>query len=203
MALSGYDRDRDGRCDAPACRGVLALVRKEGFGRTAADEVVGWLSAIGIDLRTAIERTGDFYTRLYKERMKTPIAMGRSYGYGYANASDVLPTLFASSAIAGGLGWNSSLLGATSSQLRQWGYDVTAVPSVDDRIDRCMAMTGRDQTGCWAELDRYLMEDVLPEIPYGASETTMVVSKRVASFSYSVPTAGLALDRIALVPGSD
>jgi hypothetical protein len=64
-------------------------------------------------------------------------------------------------------------------------------------------MTGADQVACWAELDRYLMEDVVPQIPYLAATTTYVVSERIAAHSYSVMTGGLALDRVALVPGSD
>jgi hypothetical protein len=77
------------------------------------------------------------------------------------------------------------------------------VPSVDDRIDCCMALTGADQTECWTDLDRYLMEDIVAWIPYFAHPSTFVVSKRVAAYSFSVPTGGLALDRIALVEGSE
>ncbi len=202
MALSRYDSDGDGRCDALGCRDVLALAREEALGTAAPWEVAAWLQEIGVDLRVKVLPGYRFYPRVADERKRVPVAMGFGWIYAYPNASTVLPDLFASSSIPGPLGYNSSLLGATPSQLREWGYAVTDVPSADDRVERCLAMTGGDQTECWADLDRYLMEDVVPAIPYMANTSTYVVSERVGSYSQSVPTGGLAFDRIALAPGS-
>lgn len=198
MAASHYDRDGDGRCDAPECRAVLALVGEE-FGSAGARRVARWLAAIGIELRV---READRGCPV-NETKRWPLFMGCGFGTDYPNASTFLPYLFASWEIAGGYGANMSLLGAGRLQLRRWGYDVMEVPSVDDRIDRCMATTGSAQTECWADLDRYLMEEVVPLVPYATTERTMVVSRRVASLSVSVASFGLALDRIALVPGSE
>ncbi len=174
MALSRYDLDGDGVCDAPECAGVLALARDDGFGSTAAEEVAERLEAIGIRLRIRMVNIDDFYARLADGRQAIPLGMGSGWSYVYANASDVFPGLFSGSEL----------------------------PSVDDRISRCEAMTGRDQTACWAELDRYLMERVVPIVPYMTGQSTHVVSERVASSSYCVATGELALDRIALVEGS-
>jgi hypothetical protein len=199
MALSRYDRDRDGRCDAPECRQVLALTRDNAFGSAVASQVAASLAAIGIDLRIV---PGDVYA-MHNERKKVPIAIGQALATDYMNASGLLLPVFASSSITPVEGANDSLLGASPSQLREWGYEVTEVPNADDRIDRCMAMVGADQTECWAELDRYLTEDVVPVVPYLASAATYVVSKRVAAYSYCPATSGLALDRIALVKDSE
>jgi ABC-type transport system substrate-binding protein len=193
MALSGCDRDGDGRCDDRACRRVVAYVRRDDFGSAGADEVAGRLAAIGIHLR--IEET-DVYWPM-NPRRRWPIFLGGSYGGDFSNASTVLPLLFGSSV------YNAALVGASPSALEAWGYEVTSVPSVDDRLDRCMATTAADQTECWADLDRYLMEDVAAYVPYLARQQTYVVSERVATNSYSPSSFGLALDRIALLPGSE
>ena len=51
--------------------------------------------------------------------------------------------------------------------MKGWGYDVTAVPSVDDKVDECSASRRwRRAFQCWADLDKYLMEDVVPFAPY-------------------------------------
>ncbi len=202
MALSGYDRDRDGRCDAPECRRVLALVRSDKVGPRTADVMRASLASIGVDMRIDSVSPLRFNPRIFDEREKVPFSMGFRYASDYPNASTHFLLLFASFSITEWIG-NSSLLGASPSQLRRWGYDVTRVPSADDRIDRCMAMTGSAQNECWAELDRYLMDEVVAVIPYLASESTFVVSERVASWSHSVATTQLALDRIALAPGSE
>jgi peptide/nickel transport system substrate-binding protein len=175
MALSGYDRDGDGRCDAPECRGVLALMRKGIVGPAAAEEVAARLNAIGIELR--LREGGELLWCPSGKRQRWPLFMGCRWASDFPNGSAFLPPLL--------------------------GLVEVPVPTVDERIDRCVTMTGADQTECWAELDRYLMEEVVPLIPYMADTATFVVSERVATSSYSVPTSGLALDRIALVEGSD
>ncbi len=194
MALSGYDRDGDGRCDDQACRRAVAYVRRDDFGSAGAGEVAGRLAAIGIELR--IKETDVHWP--VNPRRRWPIFIGGSYAGDFPNASTVFPLLFGSSSFL-----NAALVGATPSALEGWGYEVTEVPSVDDRLDRCMAATGADQTECWADLDRYLMENLAVYLPYLALEQTYVVSERVEAYSYSPSSYGLALDRISLVQGSE
>jgi hypothetical protein len=74
---------------------------------------------------------------------------------------------------------------------------------VDDRIDRCLALLGLAQTECWAELDRYLMEEVVPMAPLMTRSRLFLLSGRVASWSYSEYGVRPAFDRISLVPGSE
>lgn len=94
-------------------------------------------------------------------------------------------------------------MGASPHQLRDWGYKVTSVPSVDDRIAACEPRRGVARTQCWSELDQYLMTQVVPMVPYMFMKLEQVVSDRVVDYSFD-QFAGLpAFDRIALAPGSD
>ncbi len=100
-------------------------------------------------------------------------------------------------------GSNTSLLGATPQQLRQWGYSVPSVPSGQERLQVCLERRRVARTECWAELDQYLMTEVVPRVPYMSMSHSQVVSERVVSYSFD-QFAGLpALDRIALAPGSE
>jgi ABC-type transport system substrate-binding protein len=200
MAQSSYDTDGDGRCDAPECREVLALAREDSFGSDASDAVAARLAAIGIGVRVEMASATRFYRRLNSEAEKGALGFGADFAAEYPNASTFLPPMFSSAFIGS---WNWSLVGATSAQLTRAGYEVTSVPSVDERLDRCATMTGLAQTECWADLDRYLMEQVVPFVPYLTTTETFVVSERVSSSSYSVLSRGLALDRIALEEGSE
>jgi hypothetical protein len=94
-------------------------------------------------------------------------------------------------------------LGATPAQLRRWGNAVRSVPSVDDRIQACSQRRGATRTACWAELDQYLMTEIVPWVPYMISESAVAVSERVVAYSFDQFSALPALDRIALAPGSD
>jgi hypothetical protein len=59
------------------------------------------------------------------------------------------------------------------------------------------------RTECWAELDQYLMTEVVSRVPYLFMEQTEVVSERVDAYSFDQFAALPALDRIALAPGSE
>jgi len=80
---------------------------------------------------------------------------------------------------------------------------VTKVPSVDDRIDVCLTRTGTASTECWAELDQYLMTEVVPWVPLWFPSHAQVVSERVARYSFDQFVGLPALDRIALDPGAE
>jgi hypothetical protein len=51
---------------------------------------------------------------------------------------------------------------------------------------------------CWADLDTYLMEDVVPWVPYLFDNDVVVLSANVTNYSFD-QFAGLpALDRLAV-----
>src|SRR5205823_1189129 len=114
------------------------------------------------------------------------------------------PFLFGSPATGLTDTYGDTLLGASAASLRRWGYQVTSVPNVDDRIEACLPLTFGAQLRCWANLDQYLMTQVAPWIPLVSFLAGRVVSDRLARFSfdqawgYPLP----ALDQIALRPGS-
>jgi hypothetical protein len=95
------------------------------------------------------------------------------------------------------------MLGATRAQLRSWGYgDIRPPPSVDGRIDQCVAEVGPAQTECWAALDKYLMERVVPWAPFLFQTAVRTVSARIAHYSLDQSTGLPALDQIAFKPSA-
>jgi peptide/nickel transport system substrate-binding protein len=194
MSLSRYDRNRDGRCDAPACRRVLAL-SLIGFD-AEAPAIRRDLAAIGITLRVETPKDPSrVFASLGDPRRHIPLALNVGYGKDDLNGAGMFPPLFALSAIGNS---NYSLLGATPAQLRRWGYRVRRVPSVDDRIAECAALAGGPQTHCWASLDQYLMEQVVPWVPLAFESHVELVPRRVVRYSFDQLAALPALDRIEL-----
>jgi hypothetical protein len=95
--------------------------------------------------------------------------------------------------------WNTALMGATPAQLRGWGYDVNRVPSIDSRLDTCGSQVGDLQLRCWAELDAYLMEKVVPFAPLFTRRSVGIVSARVLRRSYDASNFSVpALDRFVV-----
>ena len=94
------------------------------------------------------------------------------------------------------------MVGVTPEMLTERGYAVVDVPSAEDQINACIPLTGDERVQCWADLDTYLMEEVVPWVPYLFDNDVVVLSANVTSYSFD-QFAGLpALDRIAVEAGA-
>jgi peptide/nickel transport system substrate-binding protein len=208
MARSRYDVDGDGRCDRSCSIEAIANPCLW-FGGEAADAALSRsLAAIGLEVTVRYpEDCASPYAELGDPEGHVQLGLGLGWGKDYPNASNFIELLFLTTSTAvGPYDFNPSLLGATSAQLRAWGYEIDEVPSVDDRIERCVPLSGLAQTKCWAELDRYLMEEIVPWVPLTVRSTTWIFSERVVDSSFDQFTVLPALDRFELAddlsPGS-
>jgi peptide/nickel transport system substrate-binding protein len=200
MRKSGYDANGDGICDAPACRDVRLLVRESKPERVAIARITRKdFARIGIHLRLDVVDDGTFFFTSTDPSKRVPIVLFES-NRGPPSASGFIGG-FASANVGG----DGSLVGASPQYLRKYGYSVTSVPNVDDRIDQCLPQVFEDQVACWASLDQYLTEHVVPWIPLAATAVPRIVSARVQdlSFDQANPTVPEpALDRITLTPSA-
>jgi peptide/nickel transport system substrate-binding protein len=200
MARSRYDENRDGVCDAPACTRLRLVTWREVALPRMAARVRDDLRRIGITLEVRVENDYNAYRKATAPATHTAATIGELWGGEYPNGSSYFVPRFARPELNGS---NVSLVGATKGQLEEWGYPVRSVPNVDARIDRCLPLVGRAQIECWAQLDQYLMEKVVPWVPYALHAHTYVLSERIAHFSIDQFTAQASLDQVALAPASD
>jgi hypothetical protein len=91
-----------------------------------------------------------------------------------------------------------SLIGATPEQLGDWGYPVTDVPSLDDKIAACEFRSGSAAFDCWAELDQLLSDQVVAWVPVATSIGSWLTSERVDRFDNAGSDIFPALERISL-----
>jgi hypothetical protein len=69
---------------------------------------------------------------------------------------------------------------------------------VDDRIAQCLRIFGREQTACWVALDQYLMENVVPWIPFIAENHIQIIPARIVAYEYDQFSTLPALDHVAI-----
>jgi peptide/nickel transport system substrate-binding protein len=209
MRLSRYDSNHDGLCDARACEAIQALVGPGGEvkapRRLAAD-----LAKIGVDLDLQPREGFDFFSPLFDPSQHVPIAIGTGWVKDFINASQYITPLFGTPRLNDSLRLtlqgippesfnnNYGLVGARPEQLRGWGYKITRVPGVDDRIKNCAELVGQPQTQCWTALDQYLTESVVPWIPLLLESNINVIPARVVNFSLTQLTNMPALDQIVV-----
>jgi hypothetical protein len=162
-------------------------------------EMAHELAALGIGVSVKDRSPRDLYQAASDPKAHVPLVFSFGWGKDFLNASNFILPLFSREEIGQ---TNLSLLGATPAQLRTWGYPVTSTPSIDGRIDYCLRLVGEAQLSCWASLDQYITEQVVPWIPLVFESNIVVTSPRVVAYSYDQFAIEPSLDRIALKPAS-
>ena len=197
MAQSAYDANHDGICDAPACRHLAALALPRQDMQMIARSVAADLEKIGIHLDITVAGSpGDFFRAYLDPTQHVGVSLIVAWGKDYFSAADFVVNQFSSQGLAGGA--NTALLGATPDQLRSWGYTVSSVPNIDDRVNGCLPLVGSTASRCWTAIDEYLTEKVVPFVPLLAENMITVVPRRVIAYSFDQAWDAPALDRIAV-----
>ena len=71
-------------------------------------------------------------------------------------------------------------------------------PTVNSDIATCKAETGTQRGQCWGNIDKYLMENIAPIVPWRWGAQRYVFSNRVARYQFDQFAGGTALEQVAL-----
>jgi peptide/nickel transport system substrate-binding protein len=202
MKQSKYDTDGDGKCDAPECDGLLALTATTQPAPKQAALYSDNLSDIGITLDVKALGVTTMYAKCNELAEAVPICLSVGWVQDYPDPYTFGPPLFDSASLYPSC-CNYNAIGATADQLTEWGYSVTEVPNVDEQLDACSAEpVGDERTQCWADFDKYMMEQVVPWVPKTFSNINDIVGPDVTNYSFDEFGGMNALDHMAKAPGS-
>ena len=200
MKQSKYDSNKDGICDDPVCDNILTITDKS-FPYPEQNAILtDNLAKIGLKLDV---KMGDRYTFMYANcqdpTKKAALCPSVGWGFDYADAGTYGEPLFGSVGIGSS---NYSNLGASPADLAKWGYSVTDVASVDDMVAKCSPMPiGQDRVACWAEVDKYLVEEVAPWVVWLFDNNVVITGPRVINWTFDASAGIESLDHIALEGG--
>jgi ABC-type transport system substrate-binding protein len=189
MAESSYDSDGDGICDGDAC---TVVANRFGLTSDPAIEIIeANLGELGIRLEWVEEPS------MFDPAGRIGLMAVLGWSAEYPSANDFVPLMTdpgSPDAI------DLSLIGATPEQLEDWGYSVTDVPSLDDKIAACEFRSGSAAFDCWAELDQLLSDQVAAWIPIATAIGSWLTSERVDRFENAGSDVFPALERTSLHP---
>jgi peptide/nickel transport system substrate-binding protein len=186
MRRSRYDENHDGRCDASVCSGIRLVTRRADPSLVRGAQVIASeLRAIGLNVRVE-KLSDDAFNGTYGNPSARIALRMDNWFKDFPSASTFFPVLLGSENIGG---TNAAMTGATAVQLRRYGYSVQSVPNVDGRIAACEALVYEAQTQCWAQLDQYLSEQVVPWIPLTQQVEGWLFSSRVRGFTVDASDA--------------
>ena len=197
MKASAYDTDGDGLCDAPECKDVLAITDEADPYPKQAALIQQNLEAIGITLDVKPFERGTMYAKCSDPSTHMGICLAPAWGKDYPDAYTFGVPLFSSTYLFPSYG-NLALVGASPEYLKKYDYTVTSVPSADDKIAECKSAIDDARITCWAELDKMLMEEVVPWVPYLFDNSLDVISARINHYSFDQFAGVAAFDQMAI-----
>jgi len=202
MKQSRYDGNRDGVCDLPQCKNLVIVSRNVAPFTDMEPVVTSNLAKIGIEVKPRELATGAAYQTIQTVKNRIPIALHPSWIKDYADPFTFSFVLFAGSAINPTGNVNYSLVGLTPKQAGDFGikYPPGAVPSVDADVAACEKLAGDDpaRNACWVNLDKKLMEQVVPWVPYLWSNNITILTPTVTRYAYDQSSSYISLTQIAV-----
>jgi peptide/nickel transport system substrate-binding protein len=200
MRLSRYDTNHDGLCDGSVCSNLVMINRNVPPWTNMEPIVVSDLAKIGIHVVPRELETSAAYKTIQTVANDIPIAMNAGWGKDYADPYSFSQPLFSSQSIIPVGTTNYSLVGLSAGRARSLGvrYPSGGVPNVDGQIGRCEPLRGSPRLSCWVGLDRYLMEQVVPWIPYLWANNITVAAPTVSRFAFDQFSGYLSFTQIAV-----
>jgi peptide/nickel transport system substrate-binding protein len=198
---SAYDSDGDGICDAPECKDVLTVAASEDPAPKTVEAIQKSFEQIGITLDVKFLNTSPMYAKCNDPAERIAFCPTVGWGKDYPDAYTFGPPLFGREGLGPNGCCNYAILGATPEELDKWGYSVSEVPSIDAEMAACQALpAGDERISCWADVDRKLMEEIVPWIPRRFANNIDIVSERV-HYTYDQFSGQVSLDHVWLTGG--
>jgi len=186
-ALKGskYDTKGNGMCTASACKNVLLVADTRQTDTKMLPVIQANAKKIGITFK--VRTVKGAYPTLQTPKNNVAISERPGWGKDYASASTFFIPLMHSTAIIPNGNPNYSLVGLTPAIAKKVGAkgSIDNVPSIDKLITACQSLTVPQQNlSCYEKLDKKLMTDIVPWIPYLWSSVTRITSKNVTQYKF-------------------
>ena len=184
MKGSKYSNGNSGMCDASACKNVLLVSDTRGVDPGMVATMEQDAKKIGITFK--VRQINGAYPTIQTPSKNIPIAERPGWGKDFADPVTFFAPLFDGRTIIPNGNTNYSLLGITPSQCKTLKVtgDCTNVPSVNAMIDKCEPLLGNARTVCYENLDKYLMLQVVPWVPWMWSTVTRITSTNVTHYQF-------------------
>jgi len=198
MKQSRYDPGKTGKCTAPACKGVLTIADTRAVDTRMVPLLEADAAKIGITLK--VRSINGAYPTIQTPSKNIPFSERPSWGKDFADPGTFFSLLFHSGAIIKSGNTNYSLVGITPQIAANVGAtgNLKNVPSVDPDINACNAKSGDARTTCWENLDKKLMTQVVPWVPYLWPNNVFIIGPKVTHWNYDQFTDGPAYSSVSM-----
>ncbi len=203
MKQSKYDTNKDGLCDAAACKNLVMVNRNVTPWVDLEPVVVSSLGKIGIQVKPRELATSAAYTTIQTVKNMIPIGLNTGWGKDYADPYTFAAPLFAGTSIIANGNVNNALVGLTPSKAAEVGAKMPSgatIPNVDSNIDACEKIQATDpaRTTCWANFDKTVMETAVPWVPYLWANNASINNPSLTHYEFDQFSGYLSMTEIAV-----
>jgi peptide/nickel transport system substrate-binding protein len=183
MKLSRYDSNHDGVCDGKACN-VFTITGDRAGEKAFLPSVEQSMKSIGLVLNDRVLK--DAYTPISIPKQGVPFSTRPGWGKDYADPYSFFGANFDGRAITPSGNANRGLIGITPAQAKKLGVkgNVSQIPSINKDLDKCQATLGDARFKCYSALDKKLMTDVVPWMPWMWTYYVNLVGKNVTKWDF-------------------
>jgi peptide/nickel transport system substrate-binding protein len=183
---SKYDPGHTGKCTASACKKVLMIGDVRAVDNRMIPIIQADAAKIGITF--TVRQINGAYTTIQTTNKNIPFSERPGWGKDYADPYAFIGELFSGNAIIPSGNTNYSLVGVTpainaSKKLGLKG-NLNNVPSVDPDIKVCQPKIKQARINCWEGVDKKLMTQVVPWVPYLWANNVTIVGPKVTHWQY-------------------
>jgi peptide/nickel transport system substrate-binding protein len=184
MKGSKYDTAKNGTCSAKECKGVLLIADTRQVDTKMLPVIQSSAKKLGITF--TVRTVEGAYPTIQTPSKNVPIAERPGWGKDYADPFTFFGPLFDGRTIIANGNTNYSLIGITPKQCKELKVtgNCNNVPSVNSDLDKCSKLIGGARYSCYARLDRKLMTQIVPWVPYLWSFVTRITSKNVTKYEF-------------------
>jgi peptide/nickel transport system substrate-binding protein len=184
MMGSKYDSKGDGTCSASACNHVLLLADTNEVDGKLIPVIEASAQKIGITF--SVRQVKGAYPTLQTPAKNIPISEFPGWGKDYADPLTFFQALFDSHSIIPNGNVNYSLVGVTpaiAKAVHATG-NVNGVTNVDGQLEHCSTLIGQPRFSCYESLDKRLMTQVVPWVPYYSRSNVNLIGPDVTKWSF-------------------
>jgi ABC-type transport system substrate-binding protein len=164
--------------------------------------VVSSLEKIGIKVKARELASSAAYTTIQTVKNMIPIALNAGWGKDYPDAYSFAAPLFTKEAIIPTGNTNYGLVGLDQAKASELGIKFPAgaqVPNVDTDVNACQEKTDIDQRNtCFADLDKKLMEQVVPWVPYLWNKVVVITNPSVTKYEFDQFSTEMSITEMAV-----
>jgi hypothetical protein len=160
------------------------------------------LAKLGIVLKPRELAPGAVFTTFQTVANEIPL-VASGWAKDYADPVTFAAPLFSGSSIIPVGNTNHALIGLTPDQAAELKvtYPAGGIPSVDADIQRCQAISSADADArltCWIDLDKKLMEQVVPWVPLAWDVATSLTAPSLTRYVFDQASGEISLTQIAV-----